>query len=546
MSGIWQTVWLEGVPKAHIASLTILPNVDKGSVAVTVRVVGGGSVKVTVRDGDRSVAKIGGDANQALVLTLPDAKLWSPDTPFLYELDVSLASGDAVKSYFAMRKISVAPDAEGVPRIQLNNVTLFQFGAVDQGRWPDGLYTAPSDEALVYDLKTLKQLGMNMLRKSGKIEPARFYAHCDAIGLLVWQDMPGGDIGAGEGSRKQFRSELQRTVEFLRNAPCVVMWVPFNEGWGQHDTAAITQWIKQLDPTRLVNEASGWDNEGSGDIRDVHVYALESMPRLDPRRATVLGECGALGREVPEHLWHSRQYWGSGILQGKDDYLHYYDTLIHALKRMEGEGLSAAVYYQATDVETELNGLLTYDREVLKVDPERVALMHACLYDAKKTLPPVTPLLSWDAGKATVLVPTSEGEGRMWRYTTDAPGEGWTRPDFDDSAWKTGPGMFGRGNPHAKHVRTEWGSGDIYLRKTFTLEDIPKMIATRIFHDDDARIFINDTLINTFAGYSRSYVDKPVEGRADFLKKGQNTIAVHCHQGSGGQVIDLGILCIME
>ncbi len=283
---------------------------------------------------------------------------------------------DQVASYFGMRKISLGKDGAGTVRLMLNNRFVFQYGPLDQGWWPDGLYTAPTDEALRYDLETLKRIGCNMLRKHVKVEPDRLYYWCDKLGLLVWQDMPNGDRGIradqpdlkrSEESARQFELELKSVIDALRSHPSIVMWVPFNEGWGQYDTQRIVAWIKGYDPSRLVNNASGWTDRGVGDVLDIHRYPGPARPAVEADRAIVLGEFGGLGLPLAGHTWQAEKNWGYRSFDDREALAAAYIGLMRCLHPLVGEGLSAAVYTQTTDVEIEINGYLTYDRAVEKL-----------------------------------------------------------------------------------------------------------------------------------------------------------------------------------
>ncbi len=403
VTGIWQTVWLETVPEVSIAGLEMVPDIDAGALRVRVRVRtterrGGEGSGLTlyaeVRDGTRPVATAVGDAVSGgaggggeLELAIPDAKLWSPESPFLYDLAVELRQGDelvdAVDSYFGMRKIALAEDDDGFVRLMLNNEPLFQYGTLDQGWWPDGLYTAPTDEALRSDIEVLKQLGFNMTRKHVKVEPARWYYWCDKLGLLVWQDMPSGedpDLERSAESASNYLRELAEMIDLLRNQPSIVVWVPFNEGWGQFDTDGVLSWVKEYDPTRLVDGPSGWTDRGSGDIHDVHAYPGPAMPDPEPRRAAVLGEFGGLGLPVAGHLWRQRDNWGYRTYETREELQSNYERLIEDLLPMIDAGLAAAIYTQTTDVEIEVNGLMTYDRAVVKFDVEEMARINRRLH----------------------------------------------------------------------------------------------------------------------------------------------------------------------
>ncbi|HLH52651.1 MAG TPA: glycoside hydrolase family 2 TIM barrel-domain containing protein [Verrucomicrobiae bacterium] len=389
-SGIWQTVWLEPVSAAHIAKLNITPDIDRSEVVLdpkTTAPVGGFTVEAMVRDGAGGRFSATAPVGKKLVIPIKNTKLWSPESPFLYNLEVTLKLGgrrlDHVESYFGMRKISLGKDSKGFTRMMLNNQPYFQFGPLDQGFWPDGLYTAPTDEALRYDIEMTKKLGFNMARKHVKVEPDRWYYWCDKLGLLVWQDMPSGDkyIGPKDPDIKrtaesgaEFEKELRALIDGRGEHPCIVMWVPYNEGWGQWDTARIVDLIRQWDPSRLVDDTSGWADRGVGDVNDMHKYPGPGSPEPEQRRAIVLGEFGGLGLPVRGHTWQAEKNWGyrsytsSGALTSA-----YEDLVSKLLPLIDEKGLSAAVYTQTTDVEIEVNGLMTYDREVVKMDWPRVA-----------------------------------------------------------------------------------------------------------------------------------------------------------------------------
>jgi beta-galactosidase/beta-glucuronidase len=386
VTGIWQTVWLESVPEAYIESLKIIPDIDAGTVTVTVACSDGAeghSIDIQVKDGWWSKAKAAGKPGKAIVIPIKDAKLWSPDSPFLYDLKITLKCSegkkvDAVDSYFGMRKIALGKDKDGLTRIMFNNKFLFQIGFLDQGWWPDGLYTAPSDAALKYDIEVTKKLGMNMARKHVKVEPARWYYWCDKLGLIVWQDMPSGDkyidpdepdFQRSAESARQFETEYANLINNFYNHPSIVIWVPFNEGWGQYDTHGITKLTKKLDPTRLVISASGWTDRGTGDINDIHSYPGPEMPEPEEKRAIVLGEFGGLGLPVSGHTWQDQENWGYRNYEDQEELTAAYMDLIKKLYPMIAKGLSAAVYTQTTDVEGEVNGLMTYDRAVIKMKP---------------------------------------------------------------------------------------------------------------------------------------------------------------------------------
>jgi len=389
-SGIWQTVWLEPVNAAYITGLKIIPDVDNSAVTVrpiTTATLGGCTVEVTIHDAGKVAYTASVTAGGQITMPVKKARLWSPEDPHLYNLSVSLKLGsrtlDKVESYFGMRKISLGKDEKGFTRLMLNNKPYFQFGPLDQGFWPDGLYTAPNDAALRYDIEITKKLGFNLARKHVKIEPDRWYYWCDKLGLLVWQDMPSGDkyiggrdpdISRSQESAKEFEQELSALVQGRGNHPCIVMWVPYNEGWGQWDTARIVELIKKLDPTRLVDNTSGWSDRGVGDVNDMHKYPGPGSPEPEANRAVVLGEFGGLGLPVRGHTWQSEKNWGyRSFTDAKALTTAYLDLVAKLFPLIEEKGLSAAVYTQTTDVEIEINGLMTYDREQVKMDLSKVA-----------------------------------------------------------------------------------------------------------------------------------------------------------------------------
>ena len=395
VSGIWQTVWLEPVPQNYIENVKITPDIDANVLKVEVianETSPSNVMTVKVMDGSRVVATGQAINNQPVDVAMPaNARLWSPTDPFLYNLEISLSNNsrelDKVKSYAAMRKYSMARDDKGIVRLQLNNKDLFQFGPLDQGWWPDGLYTAPSDEALRYDVEKTKDFGFNMIRKHVKVEPARWYMHCDQLGMIVWQDMPNGDRSPEWQMRQYFtgverlrspeseanyRKEWKEIMDYLYSYPSVGVWVPFNEAWGQFKTAEITEWTKQYDPSRLVNPASGGNHYPVGDMLDLHQYPAPQLYLYDGQRATVLGEYGGIGWAIKEHLWEPDRNWGYVQFNSEKEVTDEYVKYAEQLKQLIRQGFSAAVYTQTTDVEVEVNGLMTYDRAVVKMDEARI------------------------------------------------------------------------------------------------------------------------------------------------------------------------------
>ena len=395
VTGIWQTVWLEPVATQYITNLKTTPDIDNNSVKVEVaaNTTSADKVEVKVFDGKNLVAKGAALNGVPVELAMPaNAKLWSPDSPFLYNMEVTLYKDgkaiDQVKSYTAMRKYSIRKGQNGITRLQLNNKDYFQFGPLDQGWWPDGLYTAPTDEALVYDLKKTKDFGYNMVRKHVKVEPARWYTHCDQLGLIVWQDMPNGgpspqwqarnyfngtEVIRSAASEANYRKEWREIIDCLYSYPSIAVWVPFNEAWGQFKTPEIVAWTKEYDPSRLVNPASGGNHYTCGDILDLHHYPGPNMFLYDPRRATVLGEYGGIGLVVEGNTWvNDKKNWGYVKFNTSDEVTNEYIKYGKHLLELIRKGFSAAVYTQTTDVEGEINGLMTYDRKVIKMNEAKV------------------------------------------------------------------------------------------------------------------------------------------------------------------------------
>lgn len=394
VTGIWQTVWLEPVPKGHIARIKTLPDIDNNTLNVEVApsVAGDYLTQVDVLDNGKIIASGKSINGESVKIDMPaDVKLWSPDSPNLYDLSVTLyADGkkaDSVKSFTAMRKYSTKRDEKGVVRFQLNNKDIFEFGPLDQGWWPDGLYTAPSPDALRYDIDKTKDLGFNMIRKHIKVEPELWYAHCDKAGIIVWQDMPSGDSNPQwqrhnyfNGSEKvrtpeseaTYRKEWKEIIDHLYNHPCIGVWVPFNEAWGQFKTPEIADWTKSMDPSRLVNPASGGNFYTCGDILDLHNYPGPAMYLYDAQRANVLGEYGGIGMVDKDHCWAPDRNWGYVQFKTPEEVTDQYVKFIDELDKYCEQGFTGAVYTQTTDVEIEVNGLMTYDRKKVKVDQDRV------------------------------------------------------------------------------------------------------------------------------------------------------------------------------
>ena len=395
VSGIWQTVWLEAVNKTYIRQVLPSTDIERKSVKLAFDIIGAKGneeVKIEVLDDGKVIKTVEQKLTNAMEIDVPNAVLWSPESPKLYHLNIVLSNGgrvlDRVKSYFALRKVDARKDECGYNRICLNNQPIFQYGPLDQGWWPDGLLTPPSEEAMLWDMVQLKKMGFNMIRKHIKVEPARWYTYCDQIGLIVWQDMPSGDKSPEWQNRKYFegteltrsaeseetyRKEWKEVIDCLYSYPCIGTWVPFNEAWGQFKTPEIVAWTKEYDPSRLVNPASGGNHYTCGDILDLHHYPGPNMFLYDPRRATVLGEYGGIGLVVEGNTWvNDKKNWGYVKFNTSDEVTNEYIKYGRHLLELIRKGFSAAVYTQTTDVEGEINGLMTYDRKVIKMNEAKV------------------------------------------------------------------------------------------------------------------------------------------------------------------------------
>ncbi|MFG0327554.1 MAG: glycoside hydrolase family 2 protein [Phycisphaerales bacterium JB037] len=541
-SGIWQTVWLERVPANAVARVLFDTNIRTGEAVARIETTRDEVLPVRLlvtRAGERLAEAVGTTA-QPIRFAVPDHANWSPDSPVLYDAQLVVGE-DSVSTAFAFREITVQPDEQGVQRFHLNGEPIFLWGTLDQGFWPDGLYTPPTESAMVYDLVMTRRLGFNTIRKHVKVEPEIWYAACDRLGILVIQDMPNGDrhIGPGQGeierslpSAAQYMTELNELLDEKSAHPSIIMWCPFNEGWGQFNTVAVSRHIKQLDPSRLVDPASGWNDFPVGDVLDIHLYPGPGTPSSDGRRAAFLGEFGGLGLPIPGHIWQSRDNWGYRTYQTQAELIEKYLEHIEAVRWEIASGLAGAIYTQTTDVEGEVNGLMTYDRAILKLDDPRILAAHRKLLGPPPTL--------------NRLVPTSRDEPANWRYTFTEPKGEWTSPQYDDSTWEEGPAGFGRAGTPGAAVRTPWHGSDIWIRRTVTLGEASNPMLL-IHHDEDAEVYFDGVPAASLKGYTVTYEIVPIEpAAAHRLADGKVTIAIHCRQTGGGQYLDAGIVELIE
>ncbi len=553
-TGIWQTVWLEPVsPKGSIQQVRFTPNAAKGTVNIKTQALGASGeseVEISIFAGEAKQAVITAAPGEEVEFTLENPRLWSPEDPFLYDVQVRLladkAPVDSVKSYFGLRDIEMKKVGD-YQRVFLNGKEIFQSGTLDQGFWPEGLHTPPTHEAMVWDIDYTRQMGFNMIRKHIKIEPDLWYHHCDKTGMLVWQDAVSGENKSPE-SHRLFEKDLHRMIDNHWSSPAIVLWVVFNEGWGQYDTERITQEIQTKDPTRLVTSPSGWVDKGVGDIQDMHKYPGPGAPLPDPKRASVLGEFGGLGLFVKGHSW-SEKHWGYQGMATKEELAQRFAGIMNGLKFLRAtRGLCASVYTQTTDVEIEANGLVSYDREVKKLDTETVRGINESIINM---------------ADLKVLAPTAlQDPAPQWKYTTDKPADDWATTEFKVDDWKTSASGFGDLTKRIfGKVGTEWKTPDIWIRREF---DLPADVNTEnvqlmIVHAKDAEVYINGVLTAELKDWVSGYT--PVNltpGAIASLRPGQkNTIAIHCHstevvqqgtqvQKDVGQFIDAGLVEVTQ
>lgn len=562
-TGIWQTVWMEPVPKAYFKYARVTQATKSGQVSFATSVgYGNGAplgtnpkISGTITANGKVVADIEGNSAR-----VRNPQLWSPESPTLYNYKLrieALGVSDTVEGYLAFRDVELAKDDSGVHRFFLNGKPTFMFGPLDQGFWPDGLYTPPNEAAMKFDIEAAKLMGCNMLRKHVKVESERFYYLCDNLGIMVWQDMPSPFFKTGTPKptdenfhqpaqsdewKANYKAELDEMLEDFGHHPSIVMWVPWNEGWGQNDLAwskEMVDYTKQSDPSRLVNCASGWTDTGNGDMLDIHIYPGPATTTLQKDRAVVLGEYGGLGLPIDGHTWQKKDNWGYVSYKSKEEVTKAYLDQLRQIPMLIAQGLAAAVYTQTTDVEIETNGWLTYDREVWKIDPAVAKPLTEALY----ATPPTVKTLVARAGD---LSGQAAGE---WKYTTTKPADGWEKPGFDDSKWQTGKGGFGTKITPGANIGTEWNGKDIWIRRSFDAPATTVAPHLSIHHDEAAEVYFNGERVATFTGYTSGYTLAKLDAKAiDLLKANAGkkvTVAVHCSQTTGGQYIDVGLVDVV-
>ena len=554
VSGIWQTVWVEPVNTSHIDGYKVTSDIDKGTITLLVASQSAdASATIVVTKEGKEIARLENQAvNKDNTITIPNAQLWSPDAPHLYDMTIQLYENgkkcDEIEGYFGMRKISKGM-VDGHPCFLLNNKPLFHFGVLDQGWWPDGLLTPPSDIAMKYDIEVVKSLGMNTIRKHIKVEPARWYYHCDRMGMLVWQDMPSkgfdenGTIGTQEFIKENFYDECRRVTASLQNHPCIVSWVVFNESWGQYasgddkHTRCGVEAVRSVDDTRLINAASGWVDFEVGDIIDKHSYpspSLQSNPLNE--RVAICGEYGGITLKVSGHQWKESDMEYTSV-DDRKKYADRFNGLTVAVQSLQEKGIWGAIYTQTSDVEGELNGILTYDRKVLKIAPEYMASVKDGI---ERTINYRTRL--------NIVLPAADtSPDEIWSYTTEEPGSNWYTPSYDDASWKKGIAGFGGDNPPNAYIRTDWTGKDIYIRRHFSIGDLSedeiKSLHLWMYHDDDCEVYINGVKAFETKGWTSAYCMQPIsnEALATIKPNSDNIIAMHTYQDRGGQYADAGL-----
>ena len=559
-SGIWQTVWLEPINALAIESIKIIPNIDNATISLQTKIVGatqGARIKIQAFDQGKEIASSIAAIGEPVSLQLNQPKLWSPTNPFLYDLKLSLINDrkvvDEVSSYFGMRKISMGRDKEGYMRILLNNEIIYQLGPLDQGYWPDGLLTPASDQALRYDIAYLKKIGANMDRMHMKVQPERWYYHCDQLGILVWQDMvsPTKFIDTKSNlNPSDFELEHNITVDQLYNHPSIIQWVLFNESWGQYDTERLTAALKAKDPTRLVINASGWHDKKVGDIRDFHDYTIHPAVALvnkNDDRAMVLGEAGGIDLLIPGHLWTPDLKGGTkiktdwsidfkkGIVKSSDELIEKYKILLDDLFQLKKYGLNAVVYTQISDVEDEISGWMTYDRKVSKLPETTFAALHEQFFKPTMT------------GK--FILPVSINEPQQWNYSFTAPSNDWIK-NTTIADFKLGEAPFGIESNNVHKVNTTWNTNSLFLNKEFTLSSVPSKLSLIACNTGITEVYINGAYVMQFNNFLKNDPEVKIsetilsDEAMKLLKVGVNQLSLKFNFPSVGKPVyyyDFGI-----
>lgn len=534
VSGIWQTVWLETVNKTHIQSVLPQSNVKKGIVNIQLDIAntkGDEQLSINVLDNGKTIAKVNQKTAKNVEINIKNPVLWTPETPKLYKLEIELSKNnkvlDHVESYFAMRDVSIQHDAKGYNRICLNGTPIFQYGTLDQGWWPDGLLTPPSPEAMCWDMEQLKSMGFNTIRKHIKVEPALYYYYADSLGIMIWQDMPSGfatsrkdtefisptstsDWNAPKPVADERQKELTEMIDALRFFPSITTWVLFNEGWGQHNTTEITNLVKQKDSSRIINGVSGWTERYIGDLYDIHNYPATSMifPAVNGDRISVLGEFGGLGLPVKDHLWNPNiRNWGYKNIEGGVDLVSDYARLVKDLETLIAQGLSAAIYTQTTDVEGEVNGLITYDRKVTKIPASLLHMLHSQLY---KTMP----------AKATVLIADAQdGKKQSREIILNGARQNVTAP-FEIK-----------------------GEAKVSSIQKFNVDMLPQNLSLWVNVNGPTKVWVNGKIIfDQQVRYTRHYNQYNLSDFSSLLKKGENTFKIEVNQKDNKMDFDYGLL----
>lgn len=533
VSGIWQTVWLETVNKTHIRSILPQSDLKKGIVNLELDIAnthGDEQVSIIVLDNGKTIAKLNQKSTKNIAIEIKNPVLWTPESPKLYKLEIEIIKNnkilDHVESYFAMREVTIQQDTKGYNRICLNGNPVFQYGTLDQGWWPDGLLTPPSPKAMCWDLEQLKSMGFNTLRKHIKVEPAIYYYYADSLGMMIWQDMPSGfattrkdiefispsmpDWKAPKSVVEERQKELNEMIDALRFFPSITTWVLFNEGWGQHNTNEIVNMVKHKDSTRIINGVSGWTERHVGDLYDIHNYPSTSMifPSVNGDRISVLGEFGGLGLPIKEHLWNPNiRNWGYKNIEGGVDLISDYAHLVKDLETLIAQGLSAAIYTQTTDVEGEVNGLITYDRKVTKIPVTLLHLLHAQLY---KTMP----------AKASILIADAqEGKKQPREITLNGTKQ----------------------NVYAPYEIK--GEALVSSTQKFNVDVIPQNLSLWLNVNGPTKVWMNGKIIfDQHVRYTTHYNQYNLSDFSSLLKKGENTLKIEVNQKESKMDFDFGLL----